>query len=178
MNDTIQVLKQRRSVRSYRPEPIRQEELDAVLEAGSWAPSAMGRQSVTMVVLREKDQIQRLSRYNAAVMGTDSDPFYGAPVVVVVLADPEATNNVNAICDGALVMGNLMNAAWSLGIGSCWINRAREVFEKPEGKALLREWGLPERYIGVGNCVLGYPAAVVEPGYPRKENGIIYPSGK
>ena len=114
--------------------------------------------------------IHRLSRMNAAVMGNDGDPFYGAPTVVVVLADKSRSTCVE---DGSLVIGNLMNAAFSLGIGSCWIHRAREVFGTEEGREILRAWGLdPERYIGVGNCILGY-AAQEGKAKPRKEDYII-----
>lgn len=137
MNETLKTLRERRSVRRYRPEQIKPEELEAILDAGTWAPSAMGKQSAVMVVVQDRETIQEMSRLNAEIQGAPgTDPFYGAPTVVVVLAE-----GANAVPDGSLVMGNLMNAAWSLGVASCWINRARELFERPEGKALLRKWG-------------------------------------
>ena len=173
MNKVLKDLKERRSVRRYLSRPVEQEKLEAILESGLYAPSAMGRQSVTMVLLREKVEIEELSRLNAAVMGVDSDPFYGAPAVIVVLADPAATNEWNAAADGSLAMGNLMNAAWSLGVASCWINRAREVFASEQGKALLRRWGLPETLIGVGNCILGYAEGEIPCPAPRRGGRVI-----
>ncbi|MCI2056789.1 MAG: nitroreductase [Oscillibacter sp.] len=174
MNETLNILKERRSIRDYKAQQIKGEELDAILEAGVYAPSAMGKQSATIVVVQDKETIAELSRLNAEIMGKPGiDLFYGAPTVLVVLADPTASNTVNADHDGALVMGNLMNAAWSLGIGSCWVNRAKETFEKPEGKALLKKWGLPETLIGIGNCVLGYAEGAAPAPKPRKENYIV-----
>ena len=171
MNDTLKTLRERRSVRSYRPEQIKPEELDAILEAGAWAPSGMGRQSAVMVVVQDRETISYLSKLNAEIMGTPgSDPFYGAPTAVVVLADPAAATWLQ---DGSLVMGNLMNAAWSLGVASCWINRAMETFDRPEGKELLKKWGLPETLRGVGNCILGYAAGDIPAPKPRKDGYIV-----
>jgi nitroreductase len=113
-----------------------------------------------MVAVTDKQTRDQLSRMNAAVMGAENDPFYGAPCVVVVLADPERYTWVE---DASLVMGNLMNAAHAVGLGSCWIHRARNMFDSEEGKALLRAWGLPENLRGVGNCILGYPVEVPAP---------------
>ena len=132
--ETLMSMKARRSVRSYRKEQITDAELDAVLEAGTYAASGMNRQPSKMVVVQDAELIGKLSRMNAAVMGADSDPFYGAPTVVLVFAD---TNAGTWLQDGSLVMGNLMLAAYAVGLGSCWINRAREMFESPEGKALM-----------------------------------------
>ena len=146
-------LLERRSVRKYKPEQITDELLDAVLEAGLYAPTAKNNQKPVMVAVRDKETRDLLSKINAEVWGTTSDPFYGAPCVIVVLADPEIPTWID---DGSLVLGNLMNAAHALNLGSCWINRARQTFDRPEGKALLEKWGLPERYRGVGNCILGY----------------------
>jgi nitroreductase len=175
MNEVIQTLKGRRSIRKYRAEQIRDEELREILAAGAYAASAKNKQSAYMVAVRDRETLTLLSRINAEIWGTpDIDPFYGAPMVVVVLADPEATTADNADRDGALVMGNLMNAAWSLGVGSCWINRAKETFERPEGKELLKKWGLPERLIGVGNCILGYAAGDIPDPRSRKEGHILY----
>ena len=154
MNETLRTLRERRSVRSFLADPIPENILDAILEAGTWTATGMNKQSPVMVVVRDKETVDYMERLNAAVMGNpDGHPFYGAPVVVVVLADGD---NYNWLRDGSLVMGNLMNAAHSLGVGSCWINRAQEVFDSPEGKALLRSWGLGENYRGVANCILGY----------------------
>ena len=154
MNETLKVLKERRSVRKYKAEQIRDEELNAILEAGTWAPSAKGLQTSVMVVVQDPETIAWMSKLNAEIQGNPgTDPFYGAPTVVVVLADGE---NPNWLKDGSLVMGNLMNAAAAIGLGSCWINRAREMFDTQEGKALLRQWGVPEHYRGIGCCILGY----------------------
>ena len=173
MNETLKVLKERRSIRRYKAEQIKNEELNAILEAGTWAPTGMGKQSPVMVVVQDRETIAYMSKLNAEIMGKpDTDPFYGAPTVVVVLAD---STNANWVRDGSLVMGNLMNAAASLGLGSCWINRALELFDRPEGKELLKRWGLDEKYRGVGNCILGYIDGEIPTPKPRKEGYIIRP---
>lgn len=159
----------RRSIRSYQPQNLEENLLDQVLQAGLYAPTAKGNQKPLMVAVRDRKLRDQLSRMNAAVMGVDMDPFYGAPCVIVVLADPEVPTWIE---DGSLVLGNLMNAAHALGLGSCWINRARECFDTPEGKALLKQWGLPERYRGVGNCILGY-AAEEPAAKPRLDGRIL-----
>ena len=159
----------RRSVRKYSDRPVEDEKLDKVLTAGLYAPTGMNNQAPVLVAVQDKETRDRLSRMNAAVMGASGDPFYGAPCVIVVLSDPERMTWVE---DGSLVLGNLMNAAHSLGLGSCWIHRAKECFDTPEGKALLRAWGVPENYRGVGNCILGYAAEEPE-AKPRKSGRII-----
>ncbi|HIU67119.1 MAG TPA: nitroreductase [Candidatus Caccomorpha excrementavium] len=171
MKETLQDLKTRRSVRSYQKKQISDEQLNAILEAGTWAPTGMGAQSPVIVVIQNPELIARLSRLNAEVMGNPgSDPFYGAPTLLVVLADSTRRTYVE---DGSLVMGNLLNAAHAVGVDSCWIHRAREVFSLPEGKALLKEWGLGEQYEGIGNCILGYAAGEIPAPKPRKQNYII-----
>ena len=170
MNNTINDIMTRRSIRKYKPEQISREELDTVLQAGICAPTGMNRQSPLVIAVQNKAVRDQLSRMNAAVMGTDSDPFYGAPTVVVVLAD---ANSPHAVQDGSLVMGNMMNAAKAIGLGSCWVNRAREVFDSVEGKALLAQLGVEGDVIGVGNCILGYPDE--DPAMkPRKADYIRY----
>ena len=170
MNETIHALLTRRSVRAYLPEQVPEQLLDAVLEAGLYAPSGMNTQGVRLVAVRDRETRDNLSKLNGAVMGSDRDPFYGAPCVIVVLADPEIYGGW--VEDGALALGNMMNAAHALGLGSCWIHRARQVFDSPEGKELLRKWGLPENLRGVGNCILGYPAQIPD-ARPRKEGRIV-----
>ena len=173
MNETLKVLKERRSIRRYKAEQIKNEELNAILEAGTWAPTGMGKQSPVMVVVQDRETIAYMSKLNAEIMGKpDTDPFYGAPTVVVVLADSEAANWVQ---DGSLVMGNLMIAAASIGVGSCWINRAREYFDMPAGKEMLKKWGLDEKYRGVGICILGYADGPAPAPKPRKEGYIVRP---
>ena len=155
-NAVLQNMRQRRSCRAYQDRQISLEEMETVIEAGAWAPSGMGRQPVLFVAVQDKATRDTLSRLNAAVMGNDRDPFYGAPTVLVVLADKSRPTCVE---DGSLVMGNLLLAAHAAGLGACWIHRAREVFAGDEGKALLAKWGLDgEKYIGVGHCILGYAA--------------------
>ena len=164
-----EILKNRRSIRKYQPQQVSDAHLDAILEAGIYAPSGMNTQNTVMVAVRDKETRDQLSRMNAAVMGTENDPFYGAPCVVVVLVEPE---RYTAVEDGALVMGNLMQAAYDIGVGSCWIHRARQMFESEEGKELLRKWGLREDLIGVGNCILGYADEEPAP-KPRREGRIL-----
>lgn len=164
-----EILKNRRSIRKYKPEQVSDAHLDAILEAGLYAASGMNTQNTVMVAVRDKETRDQLSRMNAEVMGATSDPFYGAPCVVVVLVEPE---RYTAVEDGSLVLGNLMNAAYEAGVGSCWIHRARQMFESEEGKELLRKWGLREDLIGVGNCILGYPDEDPAP-KPRREGRII-----
>lgn len=159
----------RRSVRKYAPQQITDAELDKVLEAGLYAPTAKNNQKPIMVAVRDKETRDLLSKANAAIMGVETDPFYGAPCVIVVLADPAFPTWID---DGSLVMGNLLNAAHAIGLGSCWINRAREFFDMEEGKALLKKWSIPETYRGVGNCILGYAEETPEP--KARVEGRIY----
>ena len=167
--EAMENLLSRRSIRKYSSRQVPQELLDQVLEAGLYAPSGMNSQVSVMVAVTDKETRDQLSRMNAAVMGMDNDPFYGAPCVIVVLADPERYTWVE---DASLVMGNLMNAAHAVGLGSCWIHRARQMFDSEEGKSLLKKWGLPETLQGVGNCILGYSEEDPEP-KPRKEGRIV-----
>ena len=171
MNDTLETLKQRRSCRKYLDKQVEQEALDLILEAGTYAPTGMNRQAPVIVAVQDKQTRDKIAKLNAAVMGTDSDPFYGAPTVLVVLADPAVRTYVY---DGALVMGNLMNAAHAVGVDSCYIFRAKEVFATEEGREMLRAWGIPDHFEGIGNCILGYRAeGGVKEASPRKENYII-----
>jgi len=149
-----EILLNRRSIRKYKADQVSTELLDAVLQAGLWAPSGMNKQNTVMVAVRDKETRDQLSRMNAEVMGATHDPFYGAPCVIVVLADPDI---YPAVENGSLVLGNLMNAAYEAGLGSCWIHRAQQMFASDEGKELLKKWGLKETLVGVGNCILGYP---------------------
>ena len=171
MNESIKNLLERRSIRAYKKELVPKETLDTILEAGEYSPRGMGQQSTLMVVTQDPELVARLSKMNAAVMGSTSDPFYGAPTVIIVFSDSKMGTCVE---NGSLVMGNLMNAAHSLGIGSCWIHRAKEEFESEEGKALLKKWGIEGDYEGIGHCVLGYAAAELPAAKPRKENYVYY----
>jgi len=170
-NTTLETLKTRRAIRTYQDKMPAKELIDKVTEAGTYAPTGMGKQSPVIVAITNKDVRDRLSQLNAKVMGRDTDPFYGAPVVLVVLADRQYSTY---LYDGSLVMGNLLNAAHAVGLGSCWIHRAKEVFDTPEGKALLKEWGLEGDYEGIGNCILGYNAQEAPLPKPRKANYVIH----
>ena len=169
MNEVVKSLMERRSCRNYLPDPVPQEILDEILEAGSYAATGMGKQSPIMIAVTDKAIRDELSKMNAAVMGAERDPFYGAPVVIIVLADRSVGTY---LYDGSLVMGNLMNAAHSLGIASCWIHRAKEEFDSEEGKAILKSLGIEGDYEGIGHCVLGYAASEPNAPAPRKANWI------
>ncbi len=169
MNETLKTLIERRSCRSYKSDPVPAEILDQILEAGTFAATGMGKQSPIMVAVTDKKTRDQLSKMNADVMGANNDPFYGAPVVIVVLAN---RNVPTYLYDGSLVMGNLMNAAHSLGIASCWIHRAKEEFDSAEGKAILKDLGIEGDYEGIGHCILGYAAQENKTTAPRKENYI------
>lgn len=165
--DAMQNLLTRRSVRKYKPDMVPQEKLDKILEAGTYAATGMGRQSPIILAVTDKTMRDKLSKMNAAIMGSDNDPFYGAPVVLVVLADK---NVPTYIYDGSLVMGNLMNAAHAEGIASCWIHRAKEEFNSEEGKKILQDLGITGDYEGIGHCTLGYADGDEPAAKPRKEN--------
>lgn len=152
MNETVRNLISRKSCKSYQDKHVDKESLKEILSAGLNAPSGMNRQTPRFAVVTDEDTVKKLSDMNAAVAGMPFDPFYGAKDVIVVLAKKEGTY----LYDGSLAMGNLMNAAWSMGIGSRWIHRAKEVFESEEGKALLKEWGIEDDVEGIGFCILGY----------------------
>ena len=157
MRETVSDIQNRRSVKEYKTEQITDEELTAVLEAGMNAPSGGNRQSPVFIAVQNKEWIQKLCRLNAEIAGAPEgfDVFYGAPTIILVLADKNAPD---AVQDGSLCMGNMVNAANALGLGSRWINRIRETFETELGKELLKEAGYEGEYIGVGSCILGYPA--------------------
>lgn len=158
--EAIELLKTRRSCRSYLDKQIEESKLNTILECALNAPSGMNKQSTKIVVVRNKTLRNKLSKLNGAVMDSTNDPFYGAPVVCVILAPNEP--GLNWVKDGSLVIGSMQYAAYDLGIGSCWINRAKEMLELPEGKEILKEWDL-EGYVGVGCCILGYPDKALPP---------------
>lgn len=171
MSNALENMKTRRSVRKYKNEMIASDVLEQILQAGTWAATGRNLQSPIMVAVTNRELRDRLSQMNAAIMGVDTDPFYGAPVVVIVLANRDVPTHVY---DGSLVMGNLMLSAHELGVGSCWIHRAREEFETEEGKALLREIGIEGDYVGIGHCILGYPDGPLPPAKVYKENYIYH----
>ena len=169
MAETLTTLKTRRSCRAYKPELIEEEKLNAILEAGTYAATGMGKQSPVIIAVTDREVRDQLSKINAAVMGVDFDPFYGAPEVLVVLADKSVPTYVY---DGSLVMGNMMNAAADLGVASCWVHRAKEEFESETGKEILKKLGIEGDYEGIGNLILGYAADPAADPAPRKENYI------
>lgn len=169
--DAMQNLLTRRSVRSYKPDPIPEDILEKIIKAGTYAPTAMGRQSPIIIAVTDKAMRDKLSKMNAAVNGSDKDPFYDAPALLIVLADK---NIPTYKYDGSLVMGNLMNAAHALGVSSCWIHRAKEEFDSEEGKAILKSLGIEGDYEGIGHCILGYIDGEEPAPKPRKENYVYY----
>ncbi len=170
-NPALENLLTRRAIRSYKPDAVPDDELERVIKAGLYAPSGMGRESPVILAVTNREVRDELSRMNAAVMNLDGDPFYGAPVVLVVLSSPELAGTY--LEDGALVMGNLLNAAHAEGLGSCWIHRARQVFDSPEGKAILEKAGVPAGYVGIGNCILGYAAEPLPEAKPRRAGRVF-----
>lgn len=173
-NEVLKTLETRRSCRAFRPDMITEEELQAVLRAGTYAPTGMGTQSATIIAVTNKEMRDAIAEENRRIGGWKEgfDPFYGAPVILIVLGNRDAYGD--AAYDGALVMGNLLNAAASIGLGSIWIHRARQEFESPFGKEILDKLGLKGNFIGVGHCALGYPAKEPAPPAKRKEDYVYY----
>ncbi len=166
MNETIKTLTERRSIRSFGTKQVARADIEKILQAGLYAPTGRNTRDTLFLVVTNKELRDRLSEMNAAVMGSDNDPFYGAGTVIVVFADRNRTTTVE---DGSCAMANLMNAAFSLGIDSCWIHRAREVFESEEGREIARSFGIPDEYIGIGNCILGYRDCELPEPLPRTQ---------
>lgn len=167
MNQVIETIISRRSVKSYKNEMPSMEAIEEICKAGTYAPTGMGWQSPIIIAVTNKEVRDQLSRMNAKILGIDGDPFYNAPVVLVVLAKKDVGTRVY---DGSLVMANLMIAAQSLGIDSCWIHRAKEEFESEEGKAILQDLGIEGEYEGIGHCILGYAERQPAEQKPRKDN--------
>ncbi|MDO4416554.1 MAG: nitroreductase [Erysipelotrichaceae bacterium] len=167
MNETLTTLKTRRSCRAYKPKHVEDEKIKAIVEAGTYAPTGMGKQSPIILVIKDEEIKNKLAKINAAVMGADMDPFYGAPDLIVVLANKDIPTY---LYDGSLVMGNMLNAAASLGVASCWIHRAKEEFESEEGKEILKKLGIEGNYEGIGNLILGYAANPDAKAAARKDN--------
>lgn len=172
MNEVQNAMLTRRSVRAFKNDPISKEVLEEIIDAGTYAATGMNRQSPIIIAITNKDLRDRLSALNAKIMGREgSDPFYGAPVVLIVLAEKKYPTY---LYDGSLVMGNLMLSAHAHGIGSCWIHRAREEFELPEGKAILAELGIKGEFEGIGHCILGYPEGELPTAKERKDNYVYW----
>ncbi len=173
MNQTMNDILNRRSIRKYRPEMPKKEDLEQIVRAGLYAASGKGGQSSIIVAVTDRETRDLLMEMNRKIGGWAEgfDPFYGAPAVLLVLARKDTPFTV---ADGSLTMGNMMLAAHALGLGSCWINRAREAFDTEEGKALLRSWGVEGEYEGVGHCVVGYPEGDIPEAKPRKDGRVFW----
>ncbi len=173
MNPVLDAIKSRRSIRKFKPDMVPQDIINQIVEAGLYAASGMGKQSTKIIVVTNKEFRDKLSAVNGKIMGQPAgmDPFYGAPVVLIVLADKDW---FTGIYDGSLVMGNLMLAAHALGVGSCWIHRAKEEFEMPEFKELLKSLGIEGNWEGIGHCVLGYTNGTPAAPSLRKENRVYH----
>ena len=172
MSEVMQNMITRRSIRSYKPDMVPEEVINRIVEAGTYAATGMGKQSPIIIAVTNKELRDKLAKKNAEIMGhPDMDPFYGAPVVLIVLANKERPTY---LYDGSLVMGNLMLAAHDEGLGSCWIHRAKEEFESPFGKEILKSLGIEGDYEGIGHCVIGYTNGEEPKAAPRKENYVYY----
>lgn len=165
--EAIENLKTRRSIRKFKSDMVPKEIIEKIIEAGTYAPTGMNRQTPVIIAITNKEVRDKLSKMNAAVMGGEGDPFYNAPVILVVLAEKSFPTYVY---DGSLVMGNLLNAAHAFGVSSCWIHRAKEEFESEEGKKILAELGIEGEFEGIGHCILGYADCEDPAPAPRKSN--------
>ena len=163
--EALETLYTRRSIKGFTDQMPSQTDIDKITKAGTTAPTCMGMQSPLIIVVKNKALRDELSKMNAEILGTTADPFYNAPVIIVVLADKSRGTYLN---DGSLVMGNMLNAAHAVGLGACWIHRAKQVFESLRGKELLKEWGIEGDYEGIGHIALGYAAVEPKPAKPRK----------
>ena len=173
MNEVIKAMKERRSIRSFKQDMPAKKDIEQIIEAGLYAASGTGKQSAMVLAITNTQLRDKLSKTNGAIMGKsgDFDPFYGAPVILVVLANKEVSTHV---CDGSLCIGNMMLAAHSLGLGSIWIHRAREEFEMPEYKQLLKELGVSGEWEGIGHCAIGYIKGEIPFPLPRKEGRVVW----
>ena len=162
----LEIIRTRRSCRSYKPEQITDEQLNAILEAGTYAPTSRGLQSPFIVAVQNKNLLERLAKMNAEVMGVSTNPYYDAPTYILVFVPAEAPNGIQ---DASLLLENMMLAAHAQGLGSCWIHREREMFATEEGKELMKQWGLPDGLVGIGALSVGYPAGEPSLAKPRKE---------
>lgn len=170
--EAFEVLLNRRAIRKFKPDPVPEDVLDQVLRAGTYAPTAMGRQSPVIIAVRDPAMVARVDALNGSVLGS-SHPYYGAPVILLILYTDLAANEEIGIIDSAAVCTNLLNAAYAAGLGSCWIHRCKEMFATAAGKALLREWGLPENLRGVASIALGYADCDQPAPRPRKDGYVV-----
>ena len=171
MSEVLTKMQTRRSIRKFKPDMLPKDVIEQIVTAGTYAATGRNLQSPIILAITNREVCDKLSKLNADIMGAANDPFYGAPVVLVVLADKNCRTHVY---DGSLVMGNLMLAAHELGVGSCWIHRAKEEFDRPEGKAILAELGIEGDYEGIGHCILGYVDGEYPEARERKENWVYW----
>lgn len=169
-NPILENIRTRRSVRKYKEAQITEDELNTVLEAGTYAPSGRGLQSPILVAVQDPETKKRLIKMNAEILGTDTDPYYGAPTLILVFAPVDRTTYIE---DGSCVLDTMMLAAHSIGLASCWIHREKEMFATTEGKALMKKWGVPENFNGIGALALGYADGPLPQAPQRKEGRII-----
>lgn len=171
MNDVVKTLKERRSIRKYTDKQITEEELNIILECGIYAPSGKNKQSGLIVVIQDKELISKIAKINASFVNKEGlNPFYDAPTLVIVFADKNISTYRE---DGCAIISNMINAAYSIGVSSCWIHRAKETFETEEGKKMMESWGIDSKYEAIGNCVLGYADCDLPKPFPRKDNYVI-----
>lgn len=169
--EALEVLKNRRAIRKYKPEQITEEELNAVVEAGTYAPTGAGTQGVQIVAVQTPEYVAAVDALNAKVLNNPgAHPYYGAPTILLIF---ETEQCVTHELDGAAVCTNMLNAAYAAGLGSCWIHRCKQMFELPEGKELLRKWGLPETLVGVASIALGYADCAQPQPKPRKPDYVV-----
>ena len=172
MNEVTKVLCTRRSIRKFKSAQIPKEILDEILKCGTFAPNGKSKQSAKIVVVQNKDLIEEIAKVNGSFVNKAGlNPFYNAPTLIIVFADKNITTHIE---DGCAVISNILNAAFSLDVDSCWVHRAKETFETEFGKKLMKKWGLGEEYVGIGNVVLGYRDMILPPAMPRKEDYIIF----
>ncbi|MBQ1833481.1 MAG: nitroreductase [Treponema sp.] len=173
MNEIIDAMKKRRSIRKFKCDAVPKELLKEIIDAGLYAANARGAQETAVIAVTEKNLRDKISKMNCKIGGwqDDFDPFYGAPVILIVLAKKDWNNKVY---DGSLVMGNLMLASYSLGLGSIWIHRAKEEFESDEGKEILKSLGIADEWEGIGHCAVGYMEGDLPEPAPRKEGRVFW----
>ena len=169
--EALEVLKNRRAIRAYKPDQITEEELNCVLEAGTFAPTGTGSQGVKIIAVQDPENVAAVDALNAKVLNNpNAHPYYGAPTILIIF---ETEASVTHELDGAAVCTNMLNAAYAVGLGSCWIHRCKQMFELPEGKALLEKWGLSEKLTGVASIALGYADCEAPQPKPRKSDYIV-----
>ena len=171
--EVMDALKQRRSIRQFQSTPISKQLLDEILEAGIYAPNAAGKQEAVVVAIQQPEIVKQLDTLNGSILNPNASihPYYGAPVILLIFAPKDGIAPAE---DGSLIAGNLMNAAYAAGLGSCWIHRTKEMFETDSGKALMAAWGLAESMMGIASIAIGYPTGELPTPAPRKKNYIIY----